>query len=316
MSYLEELRRRVGPQKIILVYSTACVVDDEGRILMQCRGDFGWWGLPGGMLEPGESLAECTRREVLEETGLEIRVTRLIGVYSSPDFDLTYPNGDQVQQVSFCFLCQPISGSLQPDGSETLETNWFELIQRPATSHWYEAMLSDLAAGIPATFDRGRAGEIVESSPTVQHMRHFLGKDPFILPGTRAFVLNSGGKILLERRINSGLWCLPGGGMELGERLDHAVEREVLEETGLRVQAEKLLAVHARRSPVIFPNGDELYTVLSLFQCRLLDGELRADPHESSEVGFFSPNELPTLEPGQEQWISLGLNPRPETWFE
>ena len=69
--YLAWLRRAVGPQRILLVFATACLRDEEGRLLWQRRSDFGWWGLPGGVMELHESLPDCVVRETREETGLE-----------------------------------------------------------------------------------------------------------------------------------------------------------------------------------------------------------------------------------------------------
>ena len=57
----------------------------NGEILLIQRADNGHWGLPGGHVEPGESVAQAAAREVLEETGCKIEVGRLIGVYSDPE---------------------------------------------------------------------------------------------------------------------------------------------------------------------------------------------------------------------------------------
>lgn len=65
----------------------------EEAILLEKRRDCGWWGLPGGKVEPGESLADAAVREVLEETGLTVDITHLIGVYSNPHGRIvTYPD--------------------------------------------------------------------------------------------------------------------------------------------------------------------------------------------------------------------------------
>ena len=81
-AYLEWLRAYVGHHLIPLVYATALIRDEAGRLLFQRRADFGetWWGLPGGLLEPGETPAACVRREALEETGLRVEPIRLTGV--------------------------------------------------------------------------------------------------------------------------------------------------------------------------------------------------------------------------------------------
>jgi len=94
------------PQELRL--SVSAVVargDDPGRILLVRRSDNGHWGLPGGYVELGESLGQATRREVREETGYEIELGRLVGVYSDPATQvIAYPDGRRVQAVNLCFL--------------------------------------------------------------------------------------------------------------------------------------------------------------------------------------------------------------------
>ncbi len=78
------------------------VVDNQGRLLLEKRTDSGLWGLPGGRIEPGESLIEAAVREVREETGLQVEISGLVGVYSRCEEGrvVTYPdNGDVVQII-------------------------------------------------------------------------------------------------------------------------------------------------------------------------------------------------------------------------
>ena len=63
---------------------SAVIFDRRGRLLLQQRSDGGQWGLPGGSVEIGESVMDAVAREVHEETGLIVKVRRLIGVYSAP----------------------------------------------------------------------------------------------------------------------------------------------------------------------------------------------------------------------------------------
>ena len=132
-SYIEWIRSLVGKQKILLVFASACVTDLEGRVLWQFRSDFHTWGLPGGVLELDETLEQCVVREVKEETGLDIEAGRLIGIYTSPRFDVVYPNGDQVQQVTFCFQARLVGGRLQGDPAETRQLAWFNPLEPPET---------------------------------------------------------------------------------------------------------------------------------------------------------------------------------------
>ncbi len=80
MGYIEELRKIIGTRPIILAGAVVAVTDECGRILLQKRRDV-LWGLPGGLLELGESTEEAARREVWEETGLEIGKLELVDVF-------------------------------------------------------------------------------------------------------------------------------------------------------------------------------------------------------------------------------------------
>ena len=74
-----------APASISLVVAASAVVTDgAGRVLLLRRSDSGNWALPGGTLELGESITECAVREVREETGLDVEVMGLVGVYTDP----------------------------------------------------------------------------------------------------------------------------------------------------------------------------------------------------------------------------------------
>ena len=130
--YLQQLRRCVGKDTLLVPAAAGCIRDEEGRILLVRRSDEdGLWGFPGGAMEPGESAGQAMVREVSEETGLEVEPVALIGVYSSPDFAFSFPNGDRVQAVSSFFECRVVGGSLRPDMEETLELRFFGPDERP-----------------------------------------------------------------------------------------------------------------------------------------------------------------------------------------
>lgn len=121
---VEGVRVRVG---------VGVVIRGPGNtILLEKRRDCGWWGLPGGKVEPGESLVDAAVREVREETGLAVEITQLIGVYSDPCGRIvTYPdNGDVVQLVDVVVGARVLSGSLMCS-QESEEVRFFSPSQLP-----------------------------------------------------------------------------------------------------------------------------------------------------------------------------------------
>ncbi len=145
--YITWLRSCIGSRKTLLAYTTALIRDDQGRLLFQQRADFKdeWWGLPGGVLELGESFTACAQREALEETGYHVEPMRMIGLYASPEFDVRYPNGDEVQQFTVALECRIVGGWPRIDESEVLQQRFFDLHDAPVQlPPWYAAMVRDL----------------------------------------------------------------------------------------------------------------------------------------------------------------------------
>jgi ADP-ribose pyrophosphatase YjhB (NUDIX family) len=99
----------------------------NGEILLIQRADNAHWGLPGGHVEPGESVAQAAAREVLEETGCEIEVGRLIGVYSHPELQtVESSSGERSQFVNLCFEARVIGEIGSPTTpEETLDSGFF-----------------------------------------------------------------------------------------------------------------------------------------------------------------------------------------------
>ena len=131
LNYYTWLRQYVGHAKIILPGAAGMIRDAQGRVLLQRRRDNGLWGFPGGLIELGESASDAIRREFREEVGLQIEPKRLVGVYTSPEFDRSYPNGDQSQLFASFFECEVIGGELRMQEEEVLELGWFDLSDLP-----------------------------------------------------------------------------------------------------------------------------------------------------------------------------------------
>ena len=89
--------------------------DSSGNILLLRRKDNDKWTMPGGTLDFGESLADCAIREVREETGLQIRITGLIGTYTDPHILIAYTDGEVRQEFTFVYAAEIESGELKID---------------------------------------------------------------------------------------------------------------------------------------------------------------------------------------------------------
>ena len=295
MDYISYIRSRVGHEKILLVYVAVVLRDEQGRVLMQRRTDFDTWGLPGGVLELGEGLEACARRELREETGLEAGPLSLVGLYTEPDYDVTYPNGDQVQQFTICLQGTRQGGCMQADASETLDLRFFaaQELSWNTLFPWYVAMLHDAlgggAPGFAPPFTRPQTVSQIAS------MRARIGSATFIAPGSVGVILREDGRLLLTHRMDDGWWDFPGGYMDLGENASQTVVREVWEETGLRVVPERLLGIFGLQEPWVYPNGDQTQAVGAYFLCRPLEGNVRPDLTEISQVAWLTPEEVLAL---------------------
>lgn len=105
---------------------TAVVRDKGGRVLLIHKIDNDLWALPGGAHDPGERIADTVVREVREETGLDVVVTRLVGTYTNPNHVMAYGDGEVRQQFSLCFEAEWTGGEPRKDGTETKAVRWVD----------------------------------------------------------------------------------------------------------------------------------------------------------------------------------------------
>ncbi|MCU9614982.1 NUDIX hydrolase [Caldibacillus lycopersici] len=132
MGYVEDLRKIVGHRPLILVGAVTIIVDESGRILLQQRTyPKEVWGLPGGLMELGESTEETAKREVLEETGLLVENLQLIGVYSGSHHFVRAENGDEFYSVTTAYHTRDFAGEIRIDTTESFKAEFFSLAEFP-----------------------------------------------------------------------------------------------------------------------------------------------------------------------------------------
>ncbi|MCA0972365.1 NUDIX domain-containing protein [Halobacillus litoralis] len=132
MGYVEDLRKLIGHRPIILTGSVVLVINEEGQLLLQQRTyPEGVWGLPGGLMELGESTEQTGVREVYEETGLSVRQLKLIDVYSGEEYFAVAENGDEFYTVTTAYYTTEYSGEVNADLDEAIQCRFIDLHHLP-----------------------------------------------------------------------------------------------------------------------------------------------------------------------------------------
>jgi ADP-ribose pyrophosphatase YjhB (NUDIX family) len=132
--YAKEMRKLIGHEILLTVGCGAIIEDENGRILLQSRKDTDLWGIPGGLMEFGETFLETLERELFEETNLSIIEPKLFGVYSGPSGFGEYPNGDKVYSVQIIFKTNKYTGTLKQEGDESKEHKFFDKSNLPTVN--------------------------------------------------------------------------------------------------------------------------------------------------------------------------------------
>lgn len=122
--YIRGLRAKIGTSVLEIPTVSVLVFDDRRRVLLGRHAEGENWTTPGGMIEPYETPSNAAVREMWEETGLYVTLTRIIGVFGGDLYASTYGNGDRIAWVSTVFAAEPIGGALRPDGEEILEVRY------------------------------------------------------------------------------------------------------------------------------------------------------------------------------------------------
>ena len=123
-------------------FGSSAVVVSDGQVLLIKRRDVEVWALPGGAINSGESTAQAAIREVKEETGIDIDLIRLIGIYSSPNW---HSGGDH----AIVYAAIPKNGKPVPQVNEVLDVGYFSPDRLPEPfTWWHRRRIDDALRGV------------------------------------------------------------------------------------------------------------------------------------------------------------------------
>ncbi len=131
-NYIMDLRKVVGHAPLLQCAGSVIIENENGEILLGKRTDNHKWGYAGGSIELNETVEECAKRELFEETGLIADELEFFMVNSGSEVHYIYPNGDEVYNVEIIYLCRKYHGTLKRQEEEVEELRFFALADIPA----------------------------------------------------------------------------------------------------------------------------------------------------------------------------------------
>ena len=147
MSYIKNLREKIGHEPIISVGATVLVINSNNELLLNLRSDTSNWGIPGGGKELYETLEECAIRELKEETNLKAGDLELVAVLSGKEYYYKYPNDDEVDCVITLYKVNNYNGELCINDGESTKLLFFSLDNLPELESRAKAIIDKIKSG-------------------------------------------------------------------------------------------------------------------------------------------------------------------------
>lgn len=146
--YVLRLREKIGHDLLIVPSVAALLFDEAQRVLLVRHDDRGLWVAPGGIVEPDEHPDATARREMLQETGIDVELVRILGAFGGPDFRVRHANGDEVGYVMTVYEARASGGLPEFEDAEARGIGFFsrERIETMDTPRWLPVVLRDVRA--------------------------------------------------------------------------------------------------------------------------------------------------------------------------
>lgn len=130
MNYVNNIRKKIGHDLLILIGANVIILDHNNRFLLQKRKS-GSWGFLGGLLEVGETLEDTAIREVYEESDLKVSNLQLVNVFSGPEYHFTLDNSDEIYVITSVYYAREVEGTIIADNDESMELKYFKVHELP-----------------------------------------------------------------------------------------------------------------------------------------------------------------------------------------
>ncbi len=148
MGYIKDIREKVGHDAIIGVGATVLIFNDKNELLLNLRSDTGDWGIPGGSKELNETVEECAKREIKEETNLEVDDLKLLTVLSGKEYYFKYPNDDELDCVIVLYESRKYRGELRINDDESCKLQFFSLDNLPQLESRAQKIIEKIESGV------------------------------------------------------------------------------------------------------------------------------------------------------------------------
>ena len=144
MDYIKEIRKYIGHKTLLYPCATALIINKNNEVLLELRSDDNKYGYIGGMIEVDENIIDALKREIKEETNLDVISYSFFNIYSGIEFHHIYPNNDEISPIDIVFIVKDFKGTLKPQEGEVKSLEWFKFDSLPSNlNHITEIVIKD-----------------------------------------------------------------------------------------------------------------------------------------------------------------------------